>query len=316
MAGGGDVRTGLIIASRESRLAMWQAEHVRDLLRAGSGSPEVSILGMTTEGDRVLDKALNQIGGKGLFIKELEVALLERRADLAVHSLKDVPMEMPADFVLCAVMKREDPRDAFVSNHHASLEALPPGARLGTSSLRRAAQIKAAFPHLDIQPLRGNVNTRLAKLDEGQFDAIVLAAAGLKRLGFVSRIRQIIPPSRCLPAAGQGALGIEILKADAERLMPRLGFLNDPQTLLQVSAERAVSLALGGSCRVPLAAYCEPAPASGVFHLRALVASEDGSRLIQGEESASLETPEQAQALGLRVAEGLRARGALELLHG
>ena len=324
-------RQHLIIASRESRLAMWQAEHVQALLSASAAGPRVDILGMTTEGDRVLDKALNEIGGKGLFIKELEVALLEGRADLAVHSLKDVPMDMPEDFLLAAVMQREDPRDAFVSNHFESLEALPKGARLGTSSLRRAAQLKAVFPHLQVIALRGNVNTRLAKLDDGLYDAIVLAAAGLKRLGFVSRIRQIIPPSLCLPAAGQGALGIEILKADAPRIAPKIAFLNHFQTLLEVSAERAVSRALGGSCRVPLAAYCERAyvpsvltaahnsaqgggEASARLLLRAVVAAIDGSKVLGAQAEHEVRTVAEAELLGLAVSESLKAQGAIQLL--
>jgi hydroxymethylbilane synthase len=309
----GALRHHLIIASRESRLAMWQAEHVQSLLAASPAGPRVDILGMTTEGDRVLDKALNQIGGKGLFIKELEVALLEGRADLAVHSLKDVPMDMPEEFLLAAVMQREDPRDALVSTVFASLEALPQGARLGTSSLRRAAQIKAQFPHLNILPLRGNVNTRLAKLDDGQFDAIILAAAGLKRLGFADRIRQIIPPSQCLPAAGQGALGIEILKHDPRAIASKIAFLNHPQTLLEVSAERAISRALGGSCRVPLAAYCE-SMGSSRLKLRANVAAMDGSRILAAEEEAEVRTVGEAEGLGLRVAQQLRSLGAEQLL--
>jgi len=194
-----------VIATRESRLALWQAEHVRDILSRRFGRP-VDLLGMTTKGDQILDRALSKVGGKGLFVKELEVALEEGRAHLAVHSLKDVPMELPDGFVLAAVMEREDPRDALVSPHHPSLEALPPGAVVGTSSLRRLAQLRAKRPDLKIEPLRGNLDTRLRKLDEGQYDAIILAAAGLKRLGLESRIRALIAPSVMLPAAGQGAL--------------------------------------------------------------------------------------------------------------
>jgi hydroxymethylbilane synthase len=307
-------RNHLIIASRESRLAMWQAEHVQALLGASAAGPRVDILGMTTEGDRVLDKALNEIGGKGLFIKELEVALLEGRADLAVHSLKDVPMDMPEDFVLGAVMQREDPRDAFVSNHFASLEALPKGARLGTSSLRRAAQIKSIFPHLEVLALRGNVNTRLAKLDQGLYEAIVLAAAGLKRLGFVDRIRQIIPQSLCLPAAGQGALGIEILKSNPRDIASKIAFLNHPQTLLEVSAERAVSRALGGSCRVPLAAFCEGTATPGSLLLRAVVAATDGSKVLRAQAELKVNNVRDAEQLGLQVSEALKEQGAITLL--
>jgi hydroxymethylbilane synthase len=307
-------RNHLIIASRESRLAMWQAEHVQALLRGSAAGPRVDILGMTTEGDRVLDKALNEIGGKGLFIKELEVALLEGRADLAVHSLKDVPMDIPEDFILGAVMRREDPRDAFVSNHFASLEALPKGARLGTSSLRRAAQIKAVFPHLEVLALRGNVNTRLAKLDQGLYEAIVLAAAGLKRLGFVDRIRQIIPQSLCLPAAGQGALGIEILKSNPRDIASKIAFLNHPQTFLEVSAERAVSRALGGSCRVPLAAFCEGTATPGSLLLRAVVAATDGSKVLRAQAELKVNSVQEAEQLGLLVSEALKEQGAITLL--
>src|SRR5512147_3019044 len=199
----------LVIASRESALAMWQAEHIRDRLRALYPETEVSILGMTTQGDQILDVTLSKIGGKGLFVKELEVALEEGRADIAVHSLKDVPMHLPQGFMLACIGKREDPRDAFVSNHYANLAALPAGSVVGTSSLRRESQLRARFPHLKIEPLRGNVQTRLRKLDEGQYAAVILAAAGLKRLGLGERISKILEPSYSLPAVGQGALGIE-----------------------------------------------------------------------------------------------------------
>jgi len=263
---------------------------------------------MTTEGDRVLDRALNEIGGKGLFVKELELALLDGRADLAVHSLKDVPMELGASFALAAIMAREDPRDAFVSNRYGSLEALPPGARVGTSSLRRAAQIRRAFPALEVLPLRGNVNTRLARLDEGRYDAILLAAAGLKRLGYAARIRAIVPPSLSLPAAGQGALAIETLagRADLERWLAPLA---DRRTAVEVHAERTVSRLLGGSCRVPLAAWCVTTPEGGL-KLIARVAAEDGSGLAE----AVVETPQAdlaaAAGLGEQAAQALRAQGA------
>ena len=210
-----------VIATRESRLALWQAEHVQSLLQARFGRT-VTLLGMTTKGDQILDRALSKVGGKGLFVKELEVALEEGRADLAVHSLKDVPMELPEGFVLAAVLEREEPRDAFVSNHHASLDALPQGAVVGTSSLRRMVQLRARRPDLKIEPLRGNLDTRLRKLDEGQYDAIVLAAAGLKRLGLQGRIRAIFTPEQMLPAAGQGALGIEV-RAERTDLIAALG---------------------------------------------------------------------------------------------
>lgn len=203
----------LVIATRESALALWQAEHVKARLQALYPDLEIQLLGMTTQGDRILDVTLNKIGGKGLFVKELETALAEGRADLAVHSLKDVPMHLPEGFALAAILQREDPRDALVSNHYASLEALPAGAVVGTSSLRRESQLRARFPHLVVKPLRGNVQTRLRKLDEGEFDAIVLAAAGLKRLGLTERIRLELSPEQSLPAVGQGALGIEIGRA-------------------------------------------------------------------------------------------------------
>jgi len=240
------------IATRESRLAMWQAEHVQALL--GSMGHEVKLLGMTTMGDQILDRALSQVGGKGLFVKELEVALEEGRADLAVHSLKDVPMELPQGFSLACVMEREDPRDAFVSNRFESLDALPQGAVVGTSSLRRMALLRALRPDLKIEPLRGNLDTRLRKLDDGLYDAIVLAAAGLKRLGLQSRIRAAFEPSVMLPAAGQGALGIEV-RADRTDVIDALAPLVHHTSWLAVAAERAVSRAMGGSCSMPLAAY-------------------------------------------------------------
>jgi hydroxymethylbilane synthase len=302
----------LVIASRESRLAMWQAEHVRDKLRALYPACEVEILGMTTLGDRVLDRALNEIGGKGLFIKELEHALLERRADLAVHSLKDVPMELAPEFALPIVMTRDDPRDAFVSNQFASLDDLPPGSRLGTSSLRRAAQIRHRHPGLQVLPLRGNVNTRLAKLDGGQYEAIVLAAAGLKRLGLVERIRAVLPPQLSLPAAGQGALGIETLAGRPE-LEAWLAPLADPKTTAEVTAERAVSRVLGGSCRVPLAAWCVT-EADGSLKLVARVAAEDGSDMVEATERCALADPESANRIGELAARRLLEQGAAQWL--
>ena len=242
-----------LIATRESRLALWQAEHVRDLLIARFGL-QVGLLGMTTRGDQILDRALSKVGGKGLFVKELEVALEEGRAHLAVHSLKDVPMELPDGFVLAAVLQREDPRDALVSNRFDSVAALPPGAVVGTSSLRRVTQLRNLRPDLRIEPLRGNLDTRLRKLDEGGFDAIVLAAAGLKRLGLAQRIRATFDEADMIPAAGQGALGIEV-RADATTLRAQLAEMIDVRAWLAVHAERAVSRALGGSCSMPLAAH-------------------------------------------------------------
>lgn len=240
------------IATRESRLAMWQAEHVQALL-TGMGH-QVKLLGMTTQGDQILDRALSQVGGKGLFVKELEVALEENRADLAVHSLKDVPMELPEGFSLACVMEREDPRDAFVSNKYANLDALPQGAVVGTSSLRRVALLRAVRPDLKIEALRGNLDTRLRKLDDGLYDAIVLAAAGLKRLGLSDRIRAVFDTAVMLPAAGQGALGIET-RSDRADVMQALRPLVHQTSWLAVAAERAVSRAMGGSCSMPLAAY-------------------------------------------------------------
>ena len=264
------------IATRESRLALWQANHVADLLlRARYPQSPVELVGMTTRGDQIQDLPLSGVGGKGLFTKELEVALLEDRADLAVHSLKDVPMDLPEGFDLAAVMVRADPRDAFVSNRFATIESLPAGAVVGTSSLRRSAQIVERFPALRVEPLRGNLDTRLAKLDAGQYDGIVLAAAGLKRLGLASRIRQILPQDVSLPAPGQGVLGIETLGGRSE-LRAALAFLDDAPTALAASAERAVSRQLGGNCRTPLAAFACPV-AGGLLRVDALLADRAGT---------------------------------------
>jgi hydroxymethylbilane synthase len=243
----------LKIATRESRLALWQAEHVRDLLVQRFGL-EVELMGMTTRGDQILDRTLSKVGGKGLFVKELEVALEEGRAHLAVHSLKDVPMELPAGFELAAILEREDPRDAFVSNRFASVDELPQGAVVGTSSLRRVVQLMNLRPDLRIEPLRGNLDTRLRKLDEGGYDAIVLASAGLKRLGLAARMRGCFEVDRMIPAAGQGALGIEV-RSSEHGLRAQLAQLTHGPTWLCAHAERAVSRALGGSCSMPLAAH-------------------------------------------------------------
>jgi hydroxymethylbilane synthase len=301
-----------VIATRESRLALWQAEHVRDLL-AGHFGWAVSLLGMTTRGDQILDRALSKVGGKGLFVKELEIALEEGRAHLAVHSLKDVPMEMPEGFSLVAVLDREDPRDAFVSNRFETLADLPQGARVGTSSLRRVVQLKARRPDLDVQPLRGNLDTRLRKLDEGQYDAIILAAAGLKRLGLSARIRSCIELDDMLPAAGQGALGLEI-RIDAADLGESLRTLIDAPTWLAVHAERAVSRALGGSCSMPLAAHARWE--EGQLRLDALLGHPlDASvPLVRAGARAEVRSVEQAEALGLAVVAQLRAQGGDALL--
>jgi hydroxymethylbilane synthase len=240
------------IATRESRLALWQAEHVQALL--AQRGHQVALLGMTTRGDQILDRSLSKVGGKGLFVKELEAALEEGRADLAVHSLKDVPMDLPPGFELACVLEREDPRDAFVSNNYAQLSELPQGAVVGTSSLRRTVLLRALRPDLRIEPLRGNLDTRLRKLDEGGYDAIVLAAAGLKRLGLASRIRRIFETSEMLPAAGQGALGIET-RSERPEVAAALAPFAHQSTWLCVAAERAVSRSMGGSCSMPLAAH-------------------------------------------------------------
>lgn len=296
----------LVIATRESRLALWQAEHVKALLE--QRGHQVSLLGMTTRGDQILDRTLSKVGGKGLFVKELEVALEEGRADLAVHSLKDVPMELPAGFALACVMEREDPRDAFVSNRYATLAELPQGAVVGTSSLRRVVLLRAQRPDLKIEPLRGNLDTRLRKLDEGQYDAIVLAAAGLKRLGLGSRIRQVFEPEEMLPAAGQGALGIEV-RSHRQDVIDALAPLAHQATWLAVAAERAVSRAMGGSCSMPLAAH---AVFSGEYlQLRAAWGDPDGAAtLLRTQGAASVADLEQAAALGTEAAARLRAAGA------
>ena len=298
----------LVIASRESRLAMWQSEHVRDRLCELYPDCQVDILGMTTRGDQILDRTLSKVGGKGLFVKELEVAIAEGRADLAVHSLKDMPMDLPAGFSLAAVLEREDPRDAFVSNDHASLEMLPAGAIVGTSSLRRQALIAARFPHLVIQPLRGNLDTRLGKLDRGEYAAIILAAAGLKRLGLPQRIRTEISPEHSLPAPGQGAMAIEI-KSDRSDLAALLAPLNHAASANAVRAERALSRAFGGSCQIPLAAFATID--GGQMRLRAMVATPDGTRVAHAEATGPADAPEQ---LGQRVAALLQQQDAAAIL--
>jgi hydroxymethylbilane synthase len=298
----------VIIATRESPLALWQARHVQGLLARQLPTFSVELLGMTTRGDQILDRTLSKVGGKGLFVKELEVALLERRAHLAVHSLKDVPMELAPEFTLAAVMTREDPRDCLVSNRYRALEELPAGARVGTSSLRRELMLRARFPALAVEAIRGNVNTRLAKLDRGDFDALVMAAAGLKRLGLADRIRQIIPTTVSLPAPGQGALGIEVLSDDAataELLAP----LDDAQTRAATAAERGVSRGLGGSCQMPLAAYAEIE--HGKLRLRALVGNAGSGEYVETEVIGELNA---AEALATTAVARLKEQGALRLL--
>lgn len=292
----------LTIATRESRLALWQAEHVKALLEQQGHS--VTLLGMTTKGDQILDRSLSKVGGKGLFVKELEVALEEGRADLAVHSLKDVPMELPEGFALACVMEREDPRDAFVSPKYANLSALPQGAVVGTSSLRRVALLRAARPDLKIEPLRGNLDTRLRRLDEGQYDAIVLAAAGLKRLGLENRIRAVFSPGEMLPAAGQGALGIEI-RSDRQDVQQALAPLVHAGTWLRVAAERAVSRAMGGSCSMPLAAYATLE--GGHLTIQAAWGDPEGRvALVRADAAASVAELSAAETLGTQVAARLK----------
>ncbi|MFT3957039.1 MAG: hydroxymethylbilane synthase [Piscinibacter sp.] len=298
----------IVIATRESRLALWQAEHVRDLLGQRFGAT-VELLGMTTRGDQILDRTLSKVGGKGLFVKELETALEEGRAQLAVHSLKDVPMDLPAGFALACVLEREDPRDAFVSSRYERLADLPQGARVGTSSLRRWVQLGALRPDLVVEPLRGNLDTRLRKLDEGGYDAIVLAAAGLKRLGLSQRIRSVFEPGEMLPCAGQGALGIEV-RADNAALLERLATLTHRPTWLAVQAERAVSRAMGGSCSMPLAVHA--LWRGERLWLRAALGhpTQPLSGLLRAEVDDAVTSDVQARALGERAAQVLQAQGS------
>lgn len=287
---------------------MWQAEHIQATLRALYPEMQVGILGMTTMGDQILDSPLSKIGGKGLFVKELEVAMAERRADIAVHSMKDVPMNLPEGFTLAAIGQREDPRDALVSNEYQKLSDLPKGAVVGTSSLRRQALLMARHPHLKIMPLRGNVQTRLRKLDEGQYAAIVLAAAGLKRLGLAERIAATLEPSESLPAVGQGALGIECLAA-RDDLLALLAPLNHAETAACVKAERALSRRLSGSCQTPLGGFAQIA--NGQLTLNGFVADLEGRRFIQATLSGA---PSDAEQIGTAMAEDLLARGADKIL--
>ena len=298
----------IVIVSRESRLAMWQAEHVQALLKKAHPDLDFEILGTTTKGDEILNQPLSAIGGKGLFIKELEVAMQAGRAHLAVHSMKDVPMELPAGFLLPVIFGRENPLDAFVSNKFESLNDLPNGAVVGTSSLRREAQLRRRFPHLKIQSLRGNLDTRLRKLDEGQFDAIILASAGLIRLGLKNRIRTLLSAEESLPAPGQGALGVEILENSPD-ILELLKPLTDEKTAVCVTAERAVSKTLGGSCQVPLGAFAE-LHGNEIF-LRAFVASVDGADFLTAEIRGDKNN---AENLGLEVAQSLLNQGAGEIL--
>jgi hydroxymethylbilane synthase len=301
----------LTIATRESALALAQAQHIRARLAALYPGTAVELLGVTTQGDRVQDKSLAEIGGKGLFIKELELAIAEGRADLAVHSLKDVPMDMPDGFTLAAISEREDARDALVSNHYLDLAGLPGGARIGTSSLRREAQLRERDPLLSIQPLRGNVNTRLAKLDQGQYDAIILAAAGLKRLGLAARIASLLDPEEMLPAAGQGALALECSN-DRPDVVAALRPLADRDTTLATTAERAFARALSGSCHTPLAAHA--IFRHGELWLRGLFADRSGADVMRGDKSAAAGDENAADALGRSLAADFLARGADRLV--
>jgi hydroxymethylbilane synthase len=295
------------IATRRSQLALWQAEHVAARMEAAGA--RVELLPMVTQGDRILDVPLAKIGGKGLFVKELEAAMLEGRADLAVHSIKDVPMELPPGLSITAILTREDPRDAFVSNSAGTLAALPQGARVGTSSLRRQCQLKALRPDLQLLDLRGNVNTRLARLDAGDYDAIILAAAGLRRLEMSARIAEAIGPGTLLPAVGQGAIGIEARDGD-EELRDILAGLHHADTASCVLAERALNRALQGGCQVPIAAH---AVLDGdTLQLRALVGTVDGTRVLRAEGSGRRSAPEQ---LGESVAAELLAGGAADILR-
>ncbi|MCG6896555.1 MAG: hydroxymethylbilane synthase [Thiocapsa sp.] len=296
------------IATRKSPLAMWQAEHVAALLREMHRGLEVEIVGMTTKGDKLLDAPLAKVGGKGLFVKELEQGMLDGEADVAVHSMKDVPVDFPEGLHLAVIMDREDPRDAFVSSRYPNLDALPAGACVGTSSLRRQCQIADRRPDLRIEPLRGNVNTRLAKLDAGEYDAIILAAAGLIRLGFESRIRGRIEPEESLPAIGQGAIGIECRSAD-QRINDLIAPLHHCDTADRVLAERAMNARLHGGCQVPIAGHASIE--ADRLRLKGLVGTPDGSRILRAESAGPRDDPER---IGTRVADDLLAQGAAEIL--
>lgn len=300
----------LRIATRKSQLAMWQAEHVRDRLMAIHPDLEVELVPMSTRGDQILDTPLAKVGGKGLFVKELEEAMLDGRADIAVHSMKDVPMQFPESLGLSVILAGAEPTDALVSNQWSNFDELPEGARIGTSSLRRGLQMREARPDFEVISLRGNVQTRLAKLDAGEFDAILLATSGLKRLGLDDRIRQELPPEICLPACGQGALGIECRMHDAE-LVSLLAPLDDHRTATRVRAERAMNTRLEGGCQVPIGGHAVFEDDGRTLWLRALVGTPDGSRVLRAEGRGSADEPE---LLGLRVAEDLLEQGAGDIL--
>ena len=298
----------IVIATRQSPLALWQAEHVQRRLSEAHPGLEVELLKMNTQGDIILDTPLAKIGGKGLFVKELEQGLMDGRADIAVHSMKDVPVELPEGLHLPVILDREDPRDAFVSNNYASFEELPQGAKLGTSSLRRQCQLSELRPDLEVISLRGNVGTRLRKLDEGQYDAIILAAAGLMRLELTDRIAGKISTDTCLPAIGQGAVGIEC-RADDSHVNDIISVLNDESTHIRVAAERALNHRLEGGCQVPIGGHAEID--GNKLRLRALVGSPDGSEMIRGEVNGTLDD---AEKMGIELAEELLSRGADRIL--
>jgi hydroxymethylbilane synthase len=299
----------LRIATRKSQLALWQAEYVSKLLKRHHPELEIELVRLTTQGDKILDTPLAKVGGKGLFVKELEVGMLKGEADIAVHSMKDVPVELPDGLHLPVICPREDPRDAFVSNEHETFYSLPQGARVGTSSLRRQCQIRAARPDLEILDLRGNVNTRLAKLDAGDYDAIILATAGLVRLGMEDRIRERLSPEVSLPAIGQGAIGIECRNDDA-RVNNLIQPLHDRETALRVTAERAMNAGLNGGCQVPIAGFAEIS--HDALMLRGLVGEPDGSKIIRAEIAGPTDN---AQEMGQVLAEDLLARGADKILE-
>ena len=304
-----DTLSELRIATRSSPLALWQAEEVARRLKPLYPDLRVSLVQMKTRGDKLLDAPLAKVGGKGLFVKELEAGILEGKADIAVHSMKDVPVDFPPGLELAVIMEREDPRDAFVSNHYESLATMPAGTLVGTSSLRRQTQIRERYPHLKIDWLRGNVNTRLRKLDEGEYDAIILASAGLMRLGFEQRIKLALEPEECLPAIGQGAVGIEV-RSDDVAVKQLLAPLAHADTTSRIAAERAMNQTLNGGCQVPIAGYA--ILNDGQIYMRGLVGEPDGSRILRAEISGSVE---QAASLGKRLAEDLLAQGADDILR-
>lgn len=299
----------ITIATRKSQLALWQAEHVRERLQHFHPDLQVELLTMSTQGDRILDSPLSKIGGKGLFVKELEQSMLRGDADIAVHSMKDVPVELPDGLHISTVLTREDPRDAFVSNDYNSIDELPESARVGTSSLRRRCQLAKLRPDLNILDLRGNVNTRLSKLDAGDYDAIILASAGLIRLKFESRIRNFLEPDVMLPAIGQGAIGIECRNED-QRILEILAPLNDDKAHVRINAERALNHRLQGGCQVPIGGHA--ILENGEIMLRGLVGKPDGSTIIHGVINGRMED---AEELGIKLADDLLSRGAAEILE-